>query len=219
MQNEVRVRDNTGHRTGRQGLHHEHINKPIVRSARPRKVESPMLDRNESAGDDFGVRQLNKRFAVSQKGRVAARHTNTRKPLRAARRKSGPLVTEKVSSKSPFPIFAIATCFVVTAVFMYILSLYVKLDDYNADISSMQNQIAELGEQATVLEVSIERKFNLDMVEKIATEEYGMVSVDGLPKSYVSVSGEDEYGTESSADGKTEEKSSVPSSISELNIE
>ena len=50
----------------------------------------------------------------------------------------------------------------------------------------------ELKEEVTRLELQMESKFDLDEIERIATEEYGMVVSTSLSKKYVSVAtGED----------------------------
>jgi len=48
-------------------------------------------------------------------------------------------------------------------------------------------QIAVLKEEAGRLEVQLENKYDLAEVERIATQEYGMVASSSLPKKYVSV--------------------------------
>jgi len=104
---------------------------------------------------------------------------------------SGRIVTKVDKDKKPFPFAGILCAFLFTAVFMYMLSLYVQIDDYSSQIVSLKNEMAELVEEETALKIKIENKFNLAMVEKIATEEYGMVKADNLPKKYITVTEDD----------------------------
>ena len=90
------------------------------------------------------------------------------------------------------PVSIIFSCVLIAVVFMYMLSLNVTVEEYSKSISELQSDITRLKEEATQLEVQLESRYDLDEVERIATEEYGMVSADSLPKKYVSVNdGED----------------------------
>lgn len=102
------------------------------------------------------------------------------------------VVTRKAAVKAPVPVAIILCSILITSVFMYMLSLYVQIQECNQSIASLQSTIAQKKEESTRLEVQIESKYDLDEIERIATEEYGMVSADSLPKRYISVtSGED----------------------------
>ena len=96
--------------------------------------------------------------------------------------------TRKVKSRAAAPVAVIFSCLLIAAVFMYMLSLNVKVEEYSKSISELQTDINRLKEEATRLEVQLESRYDLDEVERIATEQYGMVSADSLPKKYVSVS-------------------------------
>ncbi len=97
------------------------------------------------------------------------------------------VVTRAAAAKKPIPYAFIATCVLIAAVFMYMLSLSIQIEEYSYSIDQMQTQITKLKEEATRLEVQLESKFDLDEVERIATQEYGMVASSTLPKKYVSV--------------------------------
>ena len=97
----------------------------------------------------------------------------------------------KVASKSPIPYAYILSLILVAAVLMYVVSLFVEVQEYSRSIDDMESRIAELKEESTRLEVQLESRYDLDEVERIATQEYGMVVSSTLPKKYISVS-EDE---------------------------
>ncbi len=98
----------------------------------------------------------------------------------------------KVASKSPIPYANILSLFLVAAVLMYVVSLFVEVQEYSRSIDEMESRIAELKEESTRLEVQLESRYDLDEVERIATQEYGMVVSSTLPKKYISVSEEED---------------------------
>ncbi len=114
-----------------------------------------------------------------------------------------PAVREKVkvtTVRKPMPVALIVSVVMITAVFIYMLSLNVQIEEYSRSISAMEGEIVELKEEATRLEVELESKYDLDEIERISTQEYGMVSADSLPKTYISVNEEGEvYETSESA--------------------
>lgn len=97
------------------------------------------------------------------------------------------VVTRAVSGKVQAPLSFIFSLIILVAVFMYMLSLSVQVEEYSHAIDEMDLHIAKLKEEATQLEVQLENKYDLDEVERIATQEYGMVSTATLPKKYISI--------------------------------
>ncbi len=99
--------------------------------------------------------------------------------------------TKVVEVKKPFPILAIALMCILTLSFMYTISLYIKVDDYNSRLNDLNARLITAREEETRLQLKLDDKFNLASISRIAQEEYGMVSADSLPKNYVSISGDD----------------------------
>ena len=97
-----------------------------------------------------------------------------------------------VAAASPIPYAYIVSLILLAAVLMYVVSLFVEVQEYSRSIDEMESRIAELKEQSTRLEVQLESKYDLDEVERIATQEYGMVVSSTLPKKYISVSEEED---------------------------
>ena len=107
------------------------------------------------------------------------------------------VVTRAAGIKAPFPIAMIVSCLLIALVFMYMLSLYVQIEEYSHSIDTMESEIARLRKEATQLEVQLENKYDLDEVERIATQDYGMVNASSLPKKYISVAKEEDVWEES----------------------
>lgn len=101
------------------------------------------------------------------------------------------VVTEKNTARKPFPLGVILCCIAVTALFMYMISLEIRIDDYSSNISSLKGEIGQINDEITSLDLRLQSKYDLDEIERIAVEEYGMVRADTLPKKYVSLAGED----------------------------
>lgn len=100
-------------------------------------------------------------------------------------------VTRTDAARRPFPLAIIACCLAVTAIFMYVISLYIKIDDYDASINTLNGEISSLNDEITALELRLDNKYDLDEIERIATEQYRMVRADQLPKKYISIANED----------------------------
>lgn len=113
------------------------------------------------------------------------------------------VVTSTSAVSAPIPLAFIFSLAVLAGVFMYVVSLYVQVEEYSHSIDVMESRIAELKEEVTQLEVQLESKYDLDEVERIATQEYGMVVASSLSKKYISVSAEEDIWQESE---KEEEK-------------
>ncbi|MBR6530421.1 MAG: hypothetical protein IKT43_03300 [Clostridia bacterium] len=94
--------------------------------------------------------------------------------------------------RKPFPYAVIFAIVAIVAVAMYVLSLRITLDGLTADISRMEREIAASREEQNALEVRLGAKYDLTEIERIAKDEYGMVSKDSLSKKYISISGEDQ---------------------------
>ncbi|MBR6633904.1 MAG: hypothetical protein IKL05_06365 [Clostridia bacterium] len=102
-------------------------------------------------------------------------------------------VTEvrKEKPKTPFPISAILCLIAITLISLYVIHLYIELDELNATLTNYNNQIAEMKNEERVLQSQKASKYNLEEIERIAKEKYGMVDADQLPKEYITSDNED----------------------------
>ncbi len=92
---------------------------------------------------------------------------------------------------TPFPISVILCLVAITVLSLYVIHLYIELDELNATITDYNNQIAEMKNQEKVLQTQKASKYNLEEIERIAKEKYGMVDADQLPKEYITPDAED----------------------------
>ena len=95
--------------------------------------------------------------------------------------------TRRGARRASVPVAIILACLLIAGAALYLLSLdaneLVLRDRYN----DLDNQIKDVQRD---IENKKDRKnalYPLDEVERLATEEYGMVPADKLPKSYVSL--------------------------------
>ena len=100
------------------------------------------------------------------------------------------------------PLGFIACCIMVVLVVMYALTLFVEVEKYAASIDRMDSKIVELKDEAAQLEVRLESKYDLDEIERIARQEYGMVAASALPKKYIFVSDEKDVWKEAEKEEK-----------------
>ncbi len=138
--------------------------------------------------------------------RLVARPTAALEAEGAGEDRGVRVVTRAAAVSAPVPLALIASCVVLAVVFMYMLSLTVQIEEYSSSIDSLQNRIAELKDETTQLEVQLENKYDLDEVERIATQEYGMVMSSSLQKKYISVSSENDVWEETE---KEKEESAI----------
>ena len=115
----------------------------------------------------------------------------SRKRVAGAVKTKVELITKKNERRKPFPLMVIMCCLAITVSLMYIITLYIHIDDFSSEISDLKADISSYKDQITSLELRLENKYDLDEIERIAVEEYGMVRADQLPKKYVSLAGDD----------------------------
>ena len=146
---------------------------------RPRETHPDAIDPEKRISKNLN--KLNRELVVTPR-------TNEKELALAEEDRGVKVVTRSSAVKFPIPYAIIVSCVLIAAVLMYVLSLSIQIEEYSYSIDQMQAEITELKEEATRLEVQLESKFDLDDVERIATQEYGMVAASTLPKKYVSVS-------------------------------
>lgn len=153
---------------------------------RPRETHPDAISADQRISKNLN--KLNRELVDTPAG-VTVRDQNKKEEIALANEDRGAkVVTRRAAIKAPVPLAMIFTCVLVVAVFMYMLSLNVQIEEYSHSIDQMKSQIAELKDESTKLEIQLESKYDLDEVERIATQEYGMVAGSTLPKKYVTVS-------------------------------
>lgn len=154
---------------------------------RPRESHSDFVDSKKRIKGNLN--QLNKSLVERP---LAEKEEEGLSPADISEDRGARIKATKVASKSPIPFAYILSLLLVAAVLMYVVSLFVEVQEYSRSIDEMESRIAELKEESTRLEVQLESRYDLDEVERIATQEYGMVVSSTLPKKYISVSEEED---------------------------
>jgi hypothetical protein len=155
---------------------------------------SPKIRPREAHPDDISaekrisknLNKLNRRLVDTPAGEVVAKKEE-KEELPVGEDRGAKVVTRRSEVKVRAPLAVIFSCAIIAIVFMYMLSLYIQIEEYSHSIDVMESEIAELKDEATKLEVRLENKYDLGEVERIATQEYGMVAASSLPKKYISV--------------------------------
>lgn len=98
----------------------------------------------------------------------------------------------KEASKTPFPIPYIICILLLTVIFLYVIHLYIEIDEFNAELTEYNNEIVALQKKEKELEAKKNNMYDLEEIERIAREEYGMVNADQLPKEYITPDSKDD---------------------------
>lgn len=96
--------------------------------------------------------------------------------------------TEAVAVEKAISFPIVTYVFFILAIIIimaYVVHLCVEVSELNAEISNCKNTLVELKGKQNDLEFQKDKLYNLEEIERIAREEYGMVSSDRLPKEYI----------------------------------
>ena len=150
---------------------------------------TPVQARRRAAASTSG--SVKKRRAVSDTVKTAA---NARIPV------------AKEKAATPFPMSYIFFIVILTVIIVYVVHLYIYKADMEASLAESRNMLTELKNEKIELEFEKSKKYNLEEIERIAREEYGMVNRDQLHKEYYTPENSDkvevlESGSEESAAG------------------
>lgn len=99
--------------------------------------------------------------------------------------------TVKKKSRKSFPVGAVVIVTICTLLLMFTVVSYVQINEYTIEVASLRGELSDLVEKSNDLEVSLEEKNDMLEIERIATEEYGMVKSDQLTKKHISLEQED----------------------------
>ncbi|MBQ7921854.1 MAG: septum formation initiator family protein [Clostridia bacterium] len=95
---------------------------------------------------------------------------------------------EILVEKKRFPLtFLLLLSFVTVMIMMIILSI-AQIYQTTDDISSLEYELGKLQATAAELELRIEEKNDIRVIEQIATDRLGMVKEDSVQKKYISLS-------------------------------
>ena len=158
--------------------------KGYERQAKPREV---------NGGHDRVPRNYTQKNKVRLNGALAHTPIQARPIAKKQSAKTQVNVTglRKERSKTPFPTFTVLCLIALTVVALYVVHLYIELDELDATITEYNNMITEMKAEERVLQTQKASKYNLEEIERIAKEKYGMVDADQLPKEYITPDAED----------------------------
>ena len=112
--------------------------------------------------------------------------------------------------RSPFPIGTLALIAVCMIVVMVMISSFAEMSDYRRSISDLENTHASLELDRARLSGLVENREDIRVIEKIATEEIGMVSADLAQARFVSLA---DYDSVEIIKNEKKEKSGVFASM------
>jgi len=126
--------------------------------------------------------------AKPQKAKVK-RESVVLNALRAveARVESARSATPVVREHIRFPVSVVALIVTFALVLAFAVYSEVLISRATGDISEMQSELARQSETMNKLEVSLEKKNDLRVIEQIATKELGMVKKEQADHRYISV--------------------------------
>jgi len=92
---------------------------------------------------------------------------------------------------APFPFSIVFMAIICTLLFMYMVYNMVQINESTVQISKLKANIVSLDKQKNELSFKLEKRNDLILIEKIATEKLGMVKLDQVTKKYVKIEHED----------------------------
>lgn len=101
--------------------------------------------------------------------------------------KAAPIVETNVKRRALPPFFVLLLTFMTVMVLLIVFSI-AQIYKTTDEIGDLKTQLSTLQTTAADLELKIEEKNDIRTIEKIATEELGMVKEDSVQKKYVSLS-------------------------------
>jgi len=105
------------------------------------------------------------------------------------------------------PMFAVFLV-IGTMMIMSIVLSFSEIYQTTSEIAKLENTLAALRDQAAELELKLEERNDIRVIEQIATEELGMVKEDAVQRKYISLS--DGERIDIIEDGNAEEASAAP---------
>ncbi|NLK39719.1 MAG: hypothetical protein GX303_05690 [Clostridiales bacterium] len=96
--------------------------------------------------------------------------------------------TRYVPHETPFPLGRLVVVVICALLLAFVVYSGVQISEMSREISNLQKQAASLSMEEKELELELEGKNDLRVIEKIATEELGMVKRDQILQKHISLS-------------------------------
>jgi len=167
-----------------------------VPPTKPRRVNGGVEEASASHTDK-NKKRLNQTLSEAP---APARRTVKKK---ATAQRTLPFRAEREKAASPFPVSYIFFILILTAIMVYVVHLYIEISELDATLSEYNNTLVELKSEQNDLKFEKNRLYDLEEIERIAREEYGMVNADQLPKEYITPEGGDHIQILETEEGKS----------------
>ena len=100
---------------------------------------------------------------------------------------TGEITEVRVEGRRMTPMFAVFLV-IGTMMIMSIVLSFSEIYQTTSEIAQLENTLAALQDQAAELELELEEKNDIRVIEQIATEKLGMVKEDSVQRKYISLS-------------------------------
>lgn len=100
---------------------------------------------------------------------------------------TGEIAEVRVEGRRMTPMFAVFLV-IGTMMIMSIVLSFSEIYQTTSEIAQLENTLAALRDQAAELELELEEKNDIRVIEQIATEQLGMVKEDAVQRKYISLS-------------------------------
>ncbi len=91
------------------------------------------------------------------------------------------------TTKVAFPYSVVFLSLLCSLLFFYMIFNYVQINEHTSTISDLKSEIATLSFEAEDLTTKLDMKNDLTLIEQIAKERLGMVTVDEVTKKYITM--------------------------------
>ncbi len=99
--------------------------------------------------------------------------------------------TKSYRKKTKLPISAIMMTLIFGMLLAFVVHSSVRINEANAELSDLQAGIALQNAELRALEIELESKNDLRVIEDIAVNELGMIKKENIDKEYITLSEED----------------------------
>jgi cell division protein FtsB len=91
------------------------------------------------------------------------------------------------TTKVAFPYSVVFLSLLCSLLFFYMIFNYVQINEHTSAVSDLKSEIATLSFEEEDLTAKLDIKNDLTIIEKIAKEKLGMVTVDEVTKKYITM--------------------------------
>lgn len=166
-----------------QRLHNRGQSFTYPQNARPRTQYTNYQRSNPQRRNADGYTARNPGQHAGEGAEIRSR----RNPKPKSRTESAVPKETRVARRSLPPFFVLLLTFMTVMVLLIVFSI-AQIYKTTDEIGDLKSQLSTLQTTAAELELKIEEKNDIRTIEKIATEELGMVKEDSVQKKYVSLS-------------------------------